>query len=618
MIAEVRKLSIGYSDSQGNLVPVLHDIDLTIEQGRNLGLAGESGSGKSTLALALTGALGHGAVRTGGDVILFDATGEPINLLTASDSILRSVWGRDIGYLPQSPAKTLTSTLRIGSLLIETIRTHHTCTPTEARRRAEDVLRRVQLPATNDLLRRYPHQLSGGQQQRVALALALAGDPRILILDEPTTGLDATTKLEIIDLLSGLREEHRTIICISHDLGVLARLCDDIAVVYAGKIVESGPVDAILRHPAHPYTRSLAAVRTADAETQQPAATGMPLELGGVAGLGCDYTNRCPYAGPECHSVRPPDVADLDFPGRIVMCHNPLLSQQDQILVKPTDEVGKIQTQPAYEELLSVSGATVHYRSSRRQKDAPVGIHDVSVTVGAGETVALIGESGSGKSTLARCIAGVLRPAAGGMQFQGRSLPAGVEHRDRAQRRAITVVLQHPETALNPRHRVRDIIARPARLHLGISRRDAYARAQELMAEVGLAPDLAGRLPRHLSGGQRQRVAIAAALASSPSLIICDEVVSALDVSTAATVIALLRKVQEDHGVGYLFITHDIAIAEQIAHRLVVLQNGRVIEQGRTADVLQRPQDPYTRKLVAAARMGEFDRDELPTMQGRR
>ena len=522
MILQALNLSISYADAAGVLTPAVRDVSVDVRAGRSLGLAGESGSGKSTLALALLGSLASNGVVTAGSVSF---RGE--NLLGAKTTVLRALWGRKLAYMPQSPAKALTQTMRVGRLIIETVRTHSTMDSDDAWAYGVELLGKVRLPRPDELMQRYPHQLSGGQQQRVALALALCGSPDVLVLDEPTTGLDATTKAEILELLSELRDNTTAIVCVSHDLGVLARLCDSIAVMYAGSVVEHSSATAVLGSPEHPYTQALTRVNATGPTALEPAST----------------------------------------------------------------------------DLLRIRDLTVRYRRKRRSdRNVPAVISDVSLDIRVGETVALVGESGSGKSTLARSLAGILAPTAGLLTLGDQPLPARVEDRSQHQRQSIQLVLQHPDTALNPRHHVLDIIARPARLHLGLTRTASTELARELMDRVELAPALATRLPRHLSGGQRQRTAIAAALAASPRLIICDEIVSGLDASVAASVVDLLRGLQAADGVSYLFITHDLAMAERIAHRVIVLQDGRIVEQGPPGELFADSQHPYTRLLVAAAR----------------
>jgi peptide/nickel transport system ATP-binding protein len=590
----VSGLTIDYTRG-GEPARVVSDVSFDIAPGEAYGLVGESGCGKTTVAMALMRHLPGNAVVAADSRVAFAGQ----DLLGADPATLRSWRGNRIAMVYQNPGSALNPAMTIGAQVAETFRVHGGQSRAEALASAERMLGTVRIPDPAGVLRRYPHQLSGGQQQRVMIAMALATNPELLVLDEPTTGLDATVEAEVLDLVAALRAEFGTaVLFISHNLGVVARICDRVGVLYAGRLIEQGPAATVFRAPRHPYTLGLlrsAPRRGATKATGRLAAIPGSLPPLGATSPGCPFADRCELAEDRCRTTLP-DPVPLGG-GRMSRCFR---HEEVRQVAPPAVPVTSAVDGAEPEVLLRVADLTKRYSSGGRELTAVAG---VSFDIHRGEVFGLVGESGSGKSTLAKCIVGLLDPTSGTLTFDGKPLSVRQRRRDRGLRKRIQLVFQNPDTALNPRHTVSRILRRAVTLlGSGPAAGPASAdRVTELAASVRLEPRHLAQRPSALSGGLKQRVAIARSFAGSPDLVLCDEPVSALDVSVQAAILNLLADLQADRGVSYLFISHDMAVVRYLADRIGVLYLGQLVEVGRTDAVFQAPHHPYTEALMSAA-----------------
>jgi len=581
---EVRLKVTGLEVRLGHSGPdVVRDVSFAVPAGEVLGLVGESGSGKTTVALALLGHTRRGLRITAGQVLL-DGT----DLLALSPRDLRAARGARVSYVPQDPSAALNPALRVGRQVREVLQVHAGAVG-DAGDRVAEVMREAYLDPTPEMLHRYPHQLSGGQQQRIALAMAFACRPSLIVLDEPTTGLDVSTQRHVLETVRSLCCSYGVAaVYVSHDLAVVSGLVSDVAVMYAGRVVEIGPTARLFGEPVHPYTRGL--IGAVPSPERAEVLTGIDGQQPrpGRRGAGCSFAARCGCAIGDCTTTAPEPVT---VAGRSVRCLRARDIQATYrehlpLVIGPPAAAGT----PA----LSVRGVRASYGSTPA-------LSGIGLEVPLRACVAVVGESGSGKTTLARCVAGLHSNWTGEIVFQGMPLARGARERDKDLLRRVQYIFQNPYTSLNPRKTVGQIIDQQLEQLTGLSRRDRLARVGGVLEDVSLGPEFLSCYPDQLSGGERQRVAIARALAVQPELLICDEVTSSLDVSVQAVIVELLRRIQQDRHLAMIFITHNLALVRSIAQSAVVLRQGAVVESGPVEQILEHPADPHTQRLMADA-----------------
>jgi peptide/nickel transport system ATP-binding protein len=596
---DIQNLSITYGAGEGALKAV-RDVSFQILPGEAYGLIGESGSGKSSVAYAvmryLSGGQAEGRVSIGGR-----------DVMAMPQSELVATRGRLAAMVYQDPMSSLNPVIKIGEQIAEVIRRHRGVGKRDAWRRSVELLGLVHLPAPVQIAHRYPHQLSGGQQQRVVIAMAIAADPMLLIMDEPTTGLDVTTEAVILDLINELRRTVQvSVLFISHNVAVVAQICDRVGVLYAGTLVEEGPTQQVLRAPQHPYTIGLmnALPGLGSHRRRLSAIPGRLPDLRAVPG-GCIFNARCTSAAEHpCQTLSPPLKAVT--PGHYSRCHfeiGALAARIDAGDDAPSPQSPDAGGRKRRLEIVAVRKVFGRHRGFRlgRAKTPVVAVDSATLSVPPGRTLAVVGESGSGKSTLARCVAGLILPDVGDIRLEDDVLPADVRSRNRAQQQAIQMVFQNPEASLNPHWTVEQIVGRPLQLYgKGLDRPALRHKVIELLEAVKLGERYLSRYPREISGGEKQRVSIARAFAGGPRLVICDEPTSALDVSVQAAILNELLALQEQYGTSYLFISHDLGVVRHIADQVAIMQKGEIVEIGEPAQVFDHPEHPYTRALIAA------------------
>ncbi|MFJ9848327.1 dipeptide ABC transporter ATP-binding protein [Streptomyces sp. NPDC101150] len=607
---------------RGRTVHALDGIDLDLAPGESLGIVGESGCGKTMTALSVLGLLPPGGTITGGR-IRFDGT----DLAAAPEPVLRGVRGNTVGMVFQDPLTSLNPTLTIGAQVAEPLLLHRKVSRAEAWAKAAETLRLVGMPRPAERMKNYPHQLSGGMRQRVAIAMALAPEPRLLIADEPTTALDVTTQHQILELIDELRARlGMALILVTHDLGVIARRVDRVAVMYGGRIAERAPVGPLFATPRHRYTQALfAALPERAPDAARPLATipGLPPSLA-TRPTGCRFAPRCGFATDVCRAAEP-ELTDgragaaPAATAHAFACFHPTgpAAGADPAaeLRPPVPAATPVRTEEPLLRLADVSktyalhdGPFARRKPGRSGRAAQVSaVAGISLTVRRGETFGIVGESGSGKSTLARLAVGLEAPTGGTIRFAGRDIGRLTRRELRAHRREVQLMFQDSYAAMDPRMRVGAVLREPLVIQGTGGAADQRRRIAGLLDEVGLPRGAVDRYPHEFSGGQRQRLGLARALALAPSLVVADEPVSALDVSVQAQILNLLRELQREKGLTYLFISHDLAVVRYVADTVGVMYLGKLVETGPAELVLARPLHPYTRALLDTANAPDPD-----------
>ena len=585
---KVEDLSLAYV-VRGIPRPVLRGVSFEVRPGESYGLVGESGCGKSTTAYAAVRYLPRNGIITGGRILV---GGDDVTKMT--DEQLRAFRMRHVSMVYQDPGAALNPTTKVGPQVVEAF-TILGQNKQQAQESALKALKRVQIADPERVAQRYPHQLSGGMQQRIVIAIALASDPKLLVLDEPTTGLDATVEASVLDLVRSLQAEtNAAVLLIAHNLGVIRTMCDRVGVMYAGKIVEEGDAAAVFEHPEHPYTLGL--LRSLPRRGIRKSERALSTIPGNLPQIGttlptCVFVDRCPLADELCRTVEPPIVQVGD--GRWTRCHH-----RDRLgeLIEPAAAVG----QDTVHGDLALSIEEVSKTFHQSGHDVPA-LVKVNLTLFDGETLGLVGESGSGKSTLAKTILGIESPDAGGnLELDEHSLAAESSGRPTADKRSIQMVFQNPDSALNRGWTARHILSRSVSKLTGLKGKAVNERVDKLAADLRLTQRHLDLKPRQLSGGLKQRLAIARAFAGDPRIVVADEPTSALDVSVQAAILNLLAELQVKSKTSYLLISHDLGVVRYLADRIAVLYLGRIMEVGESETVFRGPNHPYTEALLSA------------------
>jgi peptide/nickel transport system ATP-binding protein len=584
-----------YFRTDAGVVKAVDDLSLQLQPGRTLGLVGESGSGKSVTSLTILRLLPDVGAEIAGGKISF--LGQDLIRLPRRE--LQKIRGRDISMIFQEPGTSLNPVYRVGDQVIEAMRLHQSLTYAAARQATIELFREVGIPEPEQRIDSYPHEMSGGQKQRVMIAMALCCNPKILIADEPTTALDVTIQKQILDLLRKLRDTRRmAMLFITHDLGVIAEIADDVAVMFRGKLVEQGPILDVFRSPRHPYTKGLLACRPQLASTRRRLPT--------VA----DYMDVVTQADGSLSITEkvlaPQRLQEIEGRGRGPLWHPVSELQRLGIAAPHSRDPGDVRTVLDTEApLLEVDQLQVYYPIRRGLLRRTVGhikaVDGVSFKVYRGQTLGLVGESGCGKTTTGRALLKLVPITGGRFRCFGMNFSELTGQALRRERRRLQIVFQDPYSSLNPRLTVEDMLTEAMAVHrLGTSNHDRRDRAAALLQEVGLLPEHLPRYPHEFSGGQRQRIGIARALAVEPELLICDESVSALDVSVQAQVLNLLKDLQEKRGLTYIFISHDLSVVKFMADMMAVMNQGKIVEYGPSDRIYANPQNDYTKRLIAA------------------
>jgi len=621
VVLDVEHLSIAYETRKGD-VQAVRDVSFSVREGETVGLVGESGCGKSTIAFGIVNHLGPNGKITDGHIRFQDT-----ELVNRSQAELNKIRGNSIAMVFQDPMQALNPSMRLGDQMAEVLTCHRDVTNKDARERCIHMLKRVNMPDPEDVMRRYTHQISGGQQQRVVIAMAMLNNPALLIMDEPTTALDVTVEAAVLDLIEELKNDFNAAnIFITHNLGVVARVSDFLCVMYAGQMVEKGTVVEIFKRPCHPYTRGLMSAVPKLGESKLdsvlypirgrvPAPANRPQDA-------CIFAPRCDYATGECLEARPPMIQIS--PNHAARClyaleieTRPKTTRQKQRVHQVKEAVAKQTTDG--ECCLNSENLKVWYPKAAEsvvslfglgEKNYVKAVDDVSLRVSRGRTLGLVGESGCGKSSLVKGLIG-LEPLTGGkMQFLDIEVREEVTSRAIGLIKEMQMVFQNPDSTLNPSYTVGKQIGRPIRRFNTVPRGQVKAEVIRLLNAVRLSGTYYDRLPRQLSGGEKQRVGIARALASRPDLIICDEPVSALDVSVQAAVINLLMEIQHTFGTSMIFIAHDLSVVRYFSDDIAVMYLGRIVEIGPAEKIYDPPYHPYTEALLSAVPIADPEAEQ--------
>lgn len=602
-ILNVRNLTVTYDTKEGPLDTV-RNVSLTINAGEIFGLVGESGSGKTTLARAIVRYLPNNGRASSGTVLLSDT-----DLMKLSPSEMRRIWGAKITMVHQDPGAAVNPSLPVGEQIAEVARVHLHMSKSEARHKAIEMLTKVRMPDPESVMKRYAHQLSGGMLQRVLIATAMVTNPQLLIMDEPTTALDVTTEAVILDLIHELSAEFNTsILYITHNLGVVARICDRVGVMYAGELMEQGTIHQVFKNKLHPYTYGLLGC------VPRIKASKRDISLSTIPGFiprpnqlppGCIFSPRCSLVESACQVSRPPLVeAGV---GHLTACRRWEELQGNPELFKAAQQSREASVREEGPLVLEARNIKKYFSSTgglsslwQRGPTVVKAVDDISIKVRGGFTMGIVGESGCGKTTFARCITGLDEATSGEVILEGQHLPSSLLKRLPSQLKKIQMVFQNPDASLNPQYPVGESVARPLVLLRNLSKEEVQKRVGELFKAVNLPEEYIHRLPHELSGGEKQRVAIARAFAADPTLMICDEPISSLDVSVQAALMNLLVELQETKGTSYLFISHDLAAVRYLSDWIAVVYLGRIWEVGSAEDVFMPPCHPYTEALLSA------------------
>ncbi|UPV75194.1 dipeptide ABC transporter ATP-binding protein [Halorussus limi] len=619
-LLDVRNLRTEFRTAEGSVVAA-NDVSFALDRGETMGIVGESGAGKSVTARSIMRLIDSPGEITGGQVLF-----EGEDLLELTETEMQGVRGKDIALIPQDPMSSLNPVLTVGSQIIETIEHHQGLGEAEARRRAIEAMREVGIPDAESRIDDYPHEFSGGMRQRVLLAIGLSCEPDLIIADEPTTALDVTTQAKILDLLNELQEEKgMAVLIITHNLGVVAQTCDHVGVMYAGNLVETAELDDLFADPQHPYTRALIdSIPEVDADYDElPTLDGAMPDLTNLP-EGCNFAPRCPHATEACRTGGDPPLDTVPGTNSRAACIHAAdldLSESD---VRETG-AGRADVDRSGEPLFEVRDLKKHFSAGDGvlgnlslsfdgglpsvEREYVRAVDGVSFDIYEGETLGLVGESGCGKSTVARTALNLLEPTDGEVYFEGEPVHEMGSSEVRSLRREMQMVFQDPQSSLNPRKTVGQIVGRAMEKHGIATGEEKDERVRDLLERVGLSRDAAQRYPHEFSGGQQQRVAIAHALAVEPKLIVCDEPVSALDVSVQAQILNLLNDIQAERGISFLFISHNIGVVRHICDRVAVMYLGTISEIGTVEQVFGPPYHPYTESLLSAVPHADPNRE---------